>query len=303
MPLISVIVPVYNAESTLRQCVDSILSQEFEDFELLLIDDGSKDGSPAICDEYASKDWRVKAFHKQNGGVSSARNLGIEQAKGEWVVFVDSDDYISKNYLNGLPNCDADLALMQYHLFKADGWHQSIEHLKGLPPRIEESEIPKVLNLYLTDMMFRCPTAMVFRRKLIGDIRFDTKMKVGEDTHFVHRYLERITSINCYYCYYYYVGVGEDAADVKYSCTVDYAVQSLLLLRDSFSLVEHRWGISRQLYFSYMGYFKLISKADWQSARNRWYNNQHVKELYNYVWHDLSFAQQLRLSVARLLKK
>ncbi len=98
-PLISVIVPVYNAEKTLRRCVDSILSQTFTEFELLLINDGSKDNSGVICDEYARKDSRIRVFHKENGGVSSARNVGLDNLRGEWVTFVDSDDYVENKYL------------------------------------------------------------------------------------------------------------------------------------------------------------------------------------------------------------
>ena len=88
-PKISIIVPVYNVELFLPRCIDSILNQSFADFELLLIDDGSKDKSGAICDEYAEKDKRIKVFHKVNGGVSSARNLGLEKSKGEYITFVD----------------------------------------------------------------------------------------------------------------------------------------------------------------------------------------------------------------------
>ena len=94
-PKISVIVPVYKAESYLRCCVDSLLAQTFRDFEILLIDDGSPDKSGEICDEYARKDGRIKALHKKNEGVSSARNAGIEHAQGEWITFVDADDYSS----------------------------------------------------------------------------------------------------------------------------------------------------------------------------------------------------------------
>lgn len=104
MPKISVIVPVYNTEKYLRRCIDSILAQTFTDFELLLVDDGSKDNSGAICDEYAKKDPRVRVFHKENGGVSSARNLGLDEAKGEWIAFVDSDDYILRYYLYNFYN-------------------------------------------------------------------------------------------------------------------------------------------------------------------------------------------------------
>ena len=93
-PKISVIVPVYNTEKYLHHCIDSILSQTFIDFELLLIDDGSKDSSGTICDEYAAKDNRVRVFHKENGGTSSARNMGLDNARGEYITFVDSDDWI-----------------------------------------------------------------------------------------------------------------------------------------------------------------------------------------------------------------
>ena len=85
MAVISVIVPIYNTEKLLGRCVDSILAQTFTDFELLLIDDGSKDSSGEICEEYAGKDARIRVFHRQNGGVSTARNLGIDKGKGEWI--------------------------------------------------------------------------------------------------------------------------------------------------------------------------------------------------------------------------
>ena len=96
-PIISVIVPVYKAEKYLHRCVDSILAQTYTDFELLLINDGSPDNCGAICDEYAIKDSRVRVFHKENGGASTARNLGLDEAKGEWITFVDSDDWIEPN--------------------------------------------------------------------------------------------------------------------------------------------------------------------------------------------------------------
>lgn len=92
MPAISVIVPVYQAERLLPQCVESVLGQTFSDWELLLVDDGSQDGSPALCDAYAAGDARVRVFHKPNGGVSSARNLGLEQARGQCIAFLDADD-------------------------------------------------------------------------------------------------------------------------------------------------------------------------------------------------------------------
>ena len=95
--LISVIVPVYNVEKFLVKCVDSILAQTYTNLEIIIVDDGSPDNCPAICDELAKKDSRIKVIHKENGGASSARNAGLDIAKGEYIGFVDGDDYIAKD--------------------------------------------------------------------------------------------------------------------------------------------------------------------------------------------------------------
>jgi glycosyltransferase involved in cell wall biosynthesis/DNA-binding MarR family transcriptional regulator len=102
MPTVSIIVPVYNAEKTLRRCVESVLDQEYTDFELLLVDDGSQDGSAAICDEYAARDVRVKVTHQENSGVSATRNLALEQAQGTYLQFLDSDDWITSDATSSL---------------------------------------------------------------------------------------------------------------------------------------------------------------------------------------------------------
>lgn len=98
--MISIIVPIYNAEITIHKCIDSILSQKYADFELLLIDDGSSDNSAKICDTYSLKDKRIKTFHQKNQGVSAARNLGLYHAKGEFITFCDSDDYVENTWLS-----------------------------------------------------------------------------------------------------------------------------------------------------------------------------------------------------------
>ena len=105
MPKLSVIVPVYNTEKYLRECVDSILAQTFTDFELILVDDGSTDGSGAICDEYAGKDPRIQVIHQQNGGITVARKTGVRHATGEYVTFVDSDDWIDKAMYETMLEC------------------------------------------------------------------------------------------------------------------------------------------------------------------------------------------------------
>lgn len=119
MAEVSIIVPVYQVENYLRQCVDSILAQTFPDFELILVDDGSKDRSGQICDEYAKVDERVKVIHKENGGLSDARNWGMEQATGTYFMFVDSDDSIAPTMLErlhqGILKENADIAACNFH--------------------------------------------------------------------------------------------------------------------------------------------------------------------------------------------
>lgn len=117
--MISIIVPIYNSEESLQRCVDSILAQTFLDFELLLIDDGSTDNSAAICDEYLVKDARVRVFHQKNGGVCSARNRGLCESKGEYIGWVDSDDFIEtdmyERLYNAISNNSADVAYCNYY--------------------------------------------------------------------------------------------------------------------------------------------------------------------------------------------
>ena len=124
-PKVSVIVPVYKAEKYLRKCVDSILTQTFRDFEVILVDDGSPDGSGAICDEYARKDPRVRVFHKENGGVSSARQCGLDHARGEYTIHADPDDWVEPNMLEELyvkaKAEDADMVICDYYVNDSRG--------------------------------------------------------------------------------------------------------------------------------------------------------------------------------------
>ncbi|MGM9741747.1 MAG: glycosyltransferase family 2 protein [Candidatus Cryptobacteroides sp.] len=201
-PKISVIVPVYNAESTIRRCVDSILAQTFTDFECLLIDDGSKDRSGAICDEYAEKDSRVRVFHKENGGVSSARNLGLDNATGEWIAFVDSDDWVDSYYLSSF-EIEEEIDLSCAHMM-VEGWKEweSI-------PLLDQTWVigPDFLSYIIRRSNY--PFCKLFRRLIITDnrIRFNESIHYGEDTLFVYSFI-------------YFVGVAKtvSSAGYHYNC-------------------------------------------------------------------------------------
>lgn len=114
-PLISIIVPVYNVEEYLPKCLDSIINQTYKNLEIIVVNDGSTDNSGKICDEYGERDYRIMVIHKANRGVSSSRNIGIKNASGEYILFVDSDDEIEKDYVNvmarAVTNSDCDLVI------------------------------------------------------------------------------------------------------------------------------------------------------------------------------------------------
>ncbi len=124
-PLISVILPIYKVESYLKRAVDSVLRQTYVNLEIILVDDGSPDNSPHICDDYAKKDSRIRVIHKENGGLSDARNAGIDLAQGEYVAFLDSDDYIAPQFIDKLYQAciryDSDIAICQYEISKERG--------------------------------------------------------------------------------------------------------------------------------------------------------------------------------------
>ena len=129
--MITIIVPVYNVEKYLHDCIESILNQTYKDFELILVDDGSKDNSGKICDEFAQKDYRINTIHQKNAGEGMARNAGLEIANGEWMVFVDSDDYIRPDYIKDLlkaqNDSNADIVISGMDRVYGDG---SIETLQ-----------------------------------------------------------------------------------------------------------------------------------------------------------------------------
>lgn len=185
-PQISIIIPIYNVERYLRQCIDSILAQTFTDFELLLIDDGSPDGCPAICDEYAGKDARIRVFHKQNGGVTSARNKGLDNANGNWIIYIDGDDWIEPTYVEELYNAainnEADITICGFRFVYEDG-SSIIEH-----PTIWDDNKQASLNRYIASI-WTTACGSIQKSSLYKDnsIRSPKNITFCEDFHLMVR--------------------------------------------------------------------------------------------------------------------
>lgn len=178
----SVIIPVYNAEKDLCQCIDSILNQNHDDFELLLVNDGSLDSSGAICDKYAKTDSRVKVFHNKNMGASAARNYGISKAEGEYIVFVDADDYVSSDYLSEFAKYDADCIVCGFKAFDGLDFVQ-------VPKTYGYSGPQEIINYIEGDLWasyLRAPWAKAIKRELVvsNDIKFTPELTFAEDALF-----------------------------------------------------------------------------------------------------------------------
>lgn len=198
--MISIIIPVYNVEKTLRQCLDSVLGQSYKNFEVIIVDDGSPDGSPAICDEYAEKDSRIKVIHKENGGVSSARNVGLQYAKGDWVTFVDSDDWLEPNYCEVISKTDADLTFFGEIWHCQDGkiriFSSGEYYVKGSVRSIYEKLFYLRKNADNHEY-FGFTWNKVFRLSIIEQnrLRFEEKLSLREDEVFTQEYCRHINSL------------------------------------------------------------------------------------------------------------
>ena len=200
MPEISVIVPVYNVENKITRCIDSILTQTFTDYELILVDDGSSDRSGEICDEYAANDHRIKVIHQKNAGPSAARNAGIRVAEGAFIAFVDSDDYVHCNYLGALYDhaikYNADMVKCNYYTVSENGMLNECKHKYSNETVFDKRAIKDYLY---HDVFYNTNTTGYFslwnkliRRQTVIDnsISMDETMFFGEDMLFVMEYLK-----------------------------------------------------------------------------------------------------------------
>lgn len=179
-PKISVIVPVYKVEKYLPRCVESIINQSFSDFELILVDDGSPDNCGAICDEYSKKDARILVIHQENAKLAAARNSGLDIASGEWVAFVDSDDWLHKGYLNALlsgSRKDTDVVICGSKVTS----NETEKEEEGVAVRFQDVSTNQ---LSLDHIAFTRVWGRIVRRAVIGDLRFVSGTEPAEDSLF-----------------------------------------------------------------------------------------------------------------------
>lgn len=279
-PLISVIVPIYKVEKFLKRCIDSILSQSYDNLEIILVDDGSPDSCGKICDEYSRKDKRIKVLHKENGGLSDARNKALDIYKGEYVTFIDSDDYVSKYYIENLYN-----ALEQGNADLAMSWFENVfdgKPIKSTPSYKIENSL-KVLNAEecLTRLLYQdgvetSAWGKLYPRKSFIKHRFP-KGKLYEDIPVTSKIIAESTKIavisNVDYYYYQRIdGIQNEKFRIQKMDGIIHMKELLLYIQDNFPNLE-KAAICR--------YFSTICNIIFQI------NNDKFEEQKNFLWNEI----------------
>ena len=197
---ISIIIPIYNKSKYLRTILNQVREQSFSDYECLLIDDGSIDGSGAICDEFAGVDTRFKVFHIPNGGVSHARNVGLDNAQGEYITFIDADDEIYLNFLENLYFCieksKSDIVVSGFEKF----WDYNSNKVYIKHPKLSgvvnfEDCLSTFASVQKDTGLFGCCVSKIFKKFLCKDIRFDENIRLAEDFDFYLRIYSKVKTI------------------------------------------------------------------------------------------------------------
>lgn len=268
--LVSIIVPVYKTKPYLERCVQSVIKQTYTYWEMLLIDDGSPDDSGALCDELANRDNRIRAIHKKNGGVSSARNLGITESKGEWIMFLDSDDFFKdEDYVEKLVNCakDADIVISGCSYYYENNKQYKPKKITGETIYIADKAYNAYVNKCLNRSDFLVVWAKLFKRQIIQEhhILFNENMVVTEDALFLHTYLLNSNSLCASNTqgYSFFMKNGKP----KYNLSSQQAELHINNIISDLRNLQDQRGIHNQTFNDYIPtyYLRLYTKYIWSN--------------------------------------
>ena len=303
---ISVIVPVYNVEAYLERCVESILQQTYTHFELILINDGSTDSSGQICDHLASQYENIKVYHIENAGVSNARNMGIQLATGSWVTFIDSDDFVTQDYLATLASAVEGLNV---GFVIAPLHHIKNGIVTDIPPHSGKTELwsteETMKELLMTTRTSFFPVAKLFKRNLLADEKFNTNYHLAEDALFLTELLlkTRCSSVFIDKPVYYYdhrersatTSVNQHVFD-----TIEVYQQIIAQVSQAFPNLKYEL-INRECWSYITVYDKIIftSREEYQKekAELRTWIVQHRRE----IWKDAYFTTFRKVAILSLV--
>ena len=303
---ISVIVPVYNVEAYLERCVESILQQTYAHFELILINDGSTDSSGQICDHLASQYENIKVYHIENAGVSNARNMGIQLATGSWVTFIDSDDFVTQDYLATLASAAEGLnvgfVIAPLHHIK-NGIVTDLPSHSGKTELWSTEETMKELLMTTRTSFF--PVAKLFKRDLLADEKFNTNYHLAEDALFLTELLlkTRCSSVFIDKPVYYYdhrEGSATTSVNRHVFDTIEVYQQILAQVSQVFPNLKYEL-INRECWSYITVYDKIIftSREEYQKekAELRTWIVQHRRE----IWKDAYFTTFRKVAILSLV--
>ncbi len=290
--LISIIIPVYKVEKYIRRCIDSVINQTYSNLEIILIDDGSPDKCPLICDEYAKKDARIRVIHKENGGISSARNVGINIAKGRYIGFVDSDDYINENMYQQLhkdiTENKVDISICSF---------QKITESEAKNVGRENNNIKiynkkEALKALLTNELTSHPWNKLYKKELFDNIRYP-EGKVMEDLATTYLLFEASNNI-CYRETEYYYYVQRDTS-ILHSITPKFIEQLEEVIAFKSQYMNSKYPeLTKYVEIELLNYIKIFyddimianAKNLWNSKKYKDYGKKY-KELYKKYKNEL----------------
>ncbi len=253
MVQVSVIIPVYKAEQYIGRAIESVIQQSFQDFELILVDDGSPDNCGEICDKYARLDSRIRVIHQSNGGVSAARNRGLDSANGKYIVFIDSDDWVETDYLKDLLSADADFVCQSFSVYDEE---KHFVRRNSCKSRTLENNFENRLAL-LKEGTLGYTFSKRFTLEIIRNcgIRFNKDINHTEDTIFIIDYLKHAESIQvedcCNYCYVRYVTRETLSGGATYDRLAMVSIANHIICKQFFLCGSPEY---EELYYSRIGY-------------------------------------------------
>lgn len=266
-PFFSIIVPVYNAEKYLHRCVDSILKQSMENFELLLVNDGSIDSSSSIIDAYAQNDDRIRAIHKSNGGVSSARNMGLNASQGKYVTFVDSDDWVESTLLN---DCYSILETYSVDIIR---WGYSCEYNESSRKVVCDKEyltdnVVEMLNLNEDCSYYGFVWNTMYRREALNGLLFDESLCWLEDHIFTyHAYTQSKSMYMLDKVYYHHTTQIKSLSNIRNPYVIRDAAQKELLVK--LNIVKNSPSLSIGFYAAYRNKIAFAIRTNYQTIKRK----------------------------------
>lgn len=303
-PLVSIIVPVYNVEKYLARCLDSIIAQTYKNLQIIVVDDGSTDNSGKLCDEYAKKDKRIEVYHKKNGGVSSARNIGIKNAKGEAVGFIDSDDYVEPQYTETLVKSmldnDSDISICGFKKVYV-GKSDTIIRYKDGACFDKKTFVNKIMNV---ENAFGVCHMKLIKKEVIGENAFDETLTVGEDALFMVSISANVDKVSYVGQALYNYRINQSSVVRRYDKNyLKKYEQSMQQMKEKMNAMYG--GSFSKSYNNYVSYHAMLVLVNYCCNPKNSSKKQSIKELYqspilsagvkNANYDDLSKAKKISL--------